>query len=136
MSGSPPDLRWFVDETSMGLGKMLAIARTDVVHPGHFFLPSVPTGTIDTVWMPIVAGMDLVVISRDKRIRTKPAELAAFRAAGLRVFWIAGRKDLSNWESIKLMVKWWERMEEIVRDRGDGPWFQAVSDGAIREFTV
>lgn len=120
----------------MGLGKMLAIAREDVAHPGHYDLPSVPTGTIDTVWMPIVAAMDLVVISRDKRIRTKPAELAAFRAAGLRVFWIAGKKDLSNWENLKLMVKWWDRMDEIVRDRGAGPWFQAVSDGAIREFAV
>ncbi len=136
MGAGPTGLRWFVDETSMGLGKMLAIAREDVAHPGHYDLPSVPTGTIDTVWMPIVAAMDLVVISRDKRIRTKPAELAAFRAAGLRVFWIAGKKDLSNWENLKLMVKCWDRMDEIVRDRGAGPWFQAVSDGAIREFAV
>lgn len=136
MSAGASGLAWFVDETSMGLGKMLAIARADVVHPGHFLLPTVPTGTRDLDWMPIVAGMRLAVISRDKRIKTKPAELAAFRAAGLRVFWLAGKRDLSNWECIRLMVKWWDRMEEIVRDRGDGPWFQAVSDGAIREFTV
>ena len=136
MSAGPTGLRWFVDETSLGLGKMLAIARTDVVHPGHYNLASVPPGTPDTVWMPVVASMGLVVISRDKRIRTKPAELAAFRAVGLRVFWLAGKKDLSNWESIKLVIKWWDRLEEIVADRGDGPWFQAVSDGAIREFAV
>ena len=136
MAAGPSGLRWFVDETSLGLGKMLAIARTDVVHPGHFNLGNVPTGTADTVWMPIVASLGLVVISRDKRIRTKPAELAAFRAAGLRVFWISGKRDLSNWENLKLMVKWWDRMEEIVRDRGAGPWFQAVSDGAIREFAI
>ena len=78
---------------------MLAIARDDVLHPGHFGLPSVPTGTLDTVWMPVVAGLGLVVISRDKRIRTKPAEIAAFRTAGLRVLWIAGKKDLSNRDS-------------------------------------
>lgn len=86
--------------------------------------------------MPIVALMGLVVISRDKRIRTKPAELAAFRAAELRVFWLAGKKDLSNWESIKLIVRQWDRMEQIVEDRGEGPWFQAVSSGGVREFTV
>lgn len=132
----PTGLRYFVDETSLGLGKMLAIARTDVVHPGHRSLPSVPTGTLDVEWMPIVADMDLVVISRDKRIRTKPAELDAFRALALRVFWIAGKRDLSNWENLVLIVKWWDRMEEIIHDRGAGPWFHAVSDGAIREFTV
>lgn len=135
MTGST-GLRFFVDETSLGLGKMLAIARTDVVHPGHRNLPSVPTGTLDTDWMPIISGMDLVVISRDKKIRSKPAELDAFRSGGLRVFWIAGKRDLSNWENLVLMVKWWDRMEEIIRDRGPGPWFYAVSDGAIREFTV
>ena len=136
MATRPVVRAWFVDETSLGLGKMLAIARDDVVHPGHHDLPSVPTGTLDTVWMPIIAALGLVVISRDKRIRSKPAEIAAFRAAGLRVFWIAGKKDLSNWENLKLIVKWWDRMEEIVRDRGAGPWFHAVSDGVIREFTV
>ncbi len=26
------------------------------------------------------------------------------------------------------MVTWWDGMEEIVRDRGDGPWFHVVSD--------
>ena len=127
---------WFVDETSLGLAKMLAIARDDVLHPGHHDLPLVPTGTLDPVWMPIVAGMGLVVISRDKRIRTKPAELATFTSAGLRVFWIAGKRDLNNWETLKLIVKWWDRMEQIVRDRGPGPWFQAIHDTRIRELTV
>jgi hypothetical protein len=97
--------RFFVDETSLGLGKALAIARHDVVHPGHPDLPSVPRGTLDPDWMPIVSAMGLVVISRDKRIRTKPAELAAFRECGLRVFWLAGKRDLSNWESLVLMVR-------------------------------
>lgn len=128
--------RWFVDETSLGLGKMLAIARADVLHPGHHLLPSVPTGTLDTVWMPIVAGMDLVVISRDKRIRTKPAELAALRAVGLRVFWISGRRDMSNWDNLRLIVKWWDRMNNVVHDRLTGPWFYAVSDGALTEIAV
>lgn len=136
MAAARVDPKWFVDETSLGLAKMLAIARDDVLHPGHPALPSVPTGTLDTVWMPIVSGMDLVVISRDKRIRTKPAELAAFKSAGLRVFWVAGKRDLSNWGNLKLIVKWWDRMEEIVRDRGSVPWFQAIHHTRIRELTV
>jgi PIN domain-containing protein len=128
--------KWFVDETSLGLAKILAIARDDVVHPGHFSLPEVPTGTYDEVWMPIVARKDLVVIGRDKKIRTKPAELAAFKRLRLRAFWIAGKRDLSNWENLKLIVKWWDRLEEIVDDLGPGPWFYAISDGAIREIAV
>ena len=135
MTGST-GLRFFVDETSLGLGKMLAIARPDVVHPGHRNLPSIPTGTLDIDWMPVVSRLDLVVISRDKKIRTKPAELDAFRASRLRVFWIAGKRDLSNWDNLVLVVKWWPRIEETIRDRGPGPWFYAISDGMLREFTV
>ena len=86
--------------------------------------------------MPIDSSMDLIVISRDKRIRSKPAELDAFRACGLRVFWIAGKRDMSNWANLVLMVKLWDRLEEIVRDRGPGPWFYAISVGAVREIPV
>jgi hypothetical protein len=99
-------------------------------------LPSVPTGTLDIGWISIVPSMDLVLISRDKRIRSKPAELDAFRACGLQVFWSAGKRDMTNWENLVLMVKWWGRLEEIIRDRGPGPWFYAISDGVVREIAV
>jgi len=127
---------WFVDETSLGLARALATARRDVVHPGHPRLPEVPRDTDDIDWMPVVAARGLVVISRDRHIRTKPAELAALREHGLRAFWIAGKRDMSNWQNLVLLVKWWERLEDIVRDRPTGPWFYAISDGAIREIYV
>lgn len=136
MATGPRGLRFFVDETSLGLGKCLAAARRDLVHPGHARIPSVPTGTLDTDWMPTVALLGLVVISRDRHIRTKPAELAAFRAHGLRVFWIAGKRDLSNWEYLVRIVRWWDRLEEIVRDRGPGPWFYAINEGSVTEIPV
>lgn len=41
--------------------------------------------------------MDLIVTSRDRHIKSKPAELAAFRDHRLRAFWIAGDKDLPSW---------------------------------------
>jgi hypothetical protein len=75
------DLRYFVDESLMGLGKALAIARRDVVHPGHPLIPEVPVGALDTDWIPAVARRDLVAICRDRRIRTKSGELAILRAS-------------------------------------------------------
>jgi len=54
----------------------------------------------------------------------------------LRVFWIAGRKDLSNWDYVVRLVRRWEDVEEILANRGPGPWFMAISDTAIRELTV
>jgi hypothetical protein len=83
-------LRFYVDESALGLGKALESARKDTIHAGHKLIPECPLGTLDPDWIPAVAARGLVVIARDRRIRTKPAEIQTFRDAGLRVFWIAG----------------------------------------------
>jgi hypothetical protein len=129
-------LRFYVDESALGVGKALEIARTDVVYPGHRLLPEVPLGTLDPDWMPLVAQRGLVVICRDRHIRTKPAELEAFRAHDLRAFWIAGKRDLSNWDSLVRLVRRWPDIEEVLRLRGPGPWFYSVTDERVTEFFV
>jgi hypothetical protein len=90
MTAVAGQLRFFLDENLLGLAKAMEIARRDVVHPGHPLLPAVPLGALGTQWIPTVAAAGLVVIGRDRRIRTKPAELALLRQHRLRVFWIAG----------------------------------------------
>jgi len=130
------DLRFFVDETTLGVGRALAMVRGDVVHPGHRRLPGVPAGALDTEWMPIVADLGLVVISRDRHIKSKAAELAAFHAAGLRAFWIAGDKDLGNWENLTRLVRWFERIERIIAAKGPGPWMYALNLTSVTELFV
>jgi hypothetical protein len=44
MPPDPANLRFFVDESILGVGKALAIARTDVIHTGHPLIPEVPLG--------------------------------------------------------------------------------------------
>jgi len=129
-------LRFFVDENALGLGKALAAARRDVVHPGHRLIPTVPLGTLDPVWMPDVAARGLVVIGRDKRIRTKPGELALFRSTGLRVLWIAGIQDLTSWGYLVRIVRRWQDIEALLASRPTGPWFFAVGDTRLSEIAV
>jgi hypothetical protein len=129
-------LRFYVDESALGLGKTLAAARRDAVHPGHPLVPQLPLGTLDVDWIPVVAGLGLVVIARDRRIRTKPAELLAFRDAGLRVLWIAGKRDLSTWDWLTRLVRQWRTIERTIDDRGPGPWFLAVNDNGLSEITI
>lgn len=64
MAADPDNLRWYVDESALGIGKTLA--RTDTIHVGHPLIPECPMGVPDTVWIPVVASRDLVVIGRDK----------------------------------------------------------------------
>ena len=86
--------------------------------------------------MPIVAARGLVVIGRDKRIRSRPQELQYLKAAGLRVFRIGGKRDLSTWDWLTRLVRHWDQMEEIVRSRGPGPWFYVVNENSVVELDV
>jgi len=105
MTPDPDLLRFYVDESALGIGKTLAAARRDTIHVGHALIPECPLGTPDTEWMPAVAARDLVVIGRDKRIRSRPQEVRYLKAAGLRVFRIGGKRDLSTWDWLTRLVR-------------------------------
>lgn len=125
--------RFYVDESALGLGRTLTAARKDVIHVGHPLIPECPFGTSDEVWMHAVAARGLVAIGRDKHIRTRPTERAAIRASGLRVFRIGGKQDQSTWDWLGRFVRYWNRMERIVADRPEGPWFYLVNQTGLSE---
>jgi hypothetical protein len=136
MTADASRLRFYVDENSLGLAKTLAMARKDTIHPGHFLIPEAPLGALDTVWMPAVAARNLAVIGRDRKIRTRPAEVALLRAHGLRVFWIAGKKDLTTWDEVVRLVRLWGDIESLLTNRGPGPWFMRIHEREITELPI
>ena len=79
-------VRFYVDESAAGLGLALAAARKDTIHVGHPLIPECPRGARDIDWIPEVAARGLVVITRDKKLRTKPVEIQTLWNHGLRVF--------------------------------------------------
>lgn len=136
MTADANSLRFYVDESALGLGKTLAAARKDTIHPGHKLIPECPPGTYDTDWIPAVAERGLIVIARDRHIRTRPQEIAALREAGLRVFWIAGKRDLVTWEWLRRLVRHWEQIERTIEARGAGPWFSAVNENGVTDLAI
>ncbi len=86
--------------------------------------------------MPIVATRQLVVIGRDKRIRSRLQELLYLKEAGLRVFEIGGKRDLSTWDWLTRLVRHWDTVEAIVRSRGPGPWLYIVNENAVVELQL
>ncbi|WP_031160521.1 hypothetical protein [Streptosporangium roseum] len=132
----PQSLRFFVDETSLCVGRALALLRRDVIHTHHRLIPEVPLGTLDDDWIPKVAARELVVITRDKRIRTKHAKAMLYAQNGLRVFWIAGKRDLSNWDTMCLLTRQWDDIEREIKERGPGPWFMAVNETKLSDVRI
>ena len=123
--------RFFIDENVIGLGRALAEARDDVLHPGHPDLPEVPLRTQDPDWLPVVADRGLVVIGRDKRIRYKAGERQLWLDHGLRVVALTGTKDMTTWEMLELVVKQWHRLEKTIKEHGVGPWWASWTAGGI-----
>jgi hypothetical protein len=130
-------LRFFVDEQVLGLAHALAAARADTVHPGHWALPSVPLGTADIDWMREVGGThghDLVVITRDKRIKRRSAEAETLRDEGVRAFFLTGKNDMNNWDLLQVVVARWKNMEKHINNNGAGPWTMSVPmSGSARD---
>lgn len=136
MVAKPDRLRFYVDESALGLAKTLTYARDDVIHAGHPLIPECPLGSLDPDWIAEVAARDLIVIGRDKHIRTRPAEVKQLAAAGLRVFRIGGKRDATTWGWLTWLVRHWDRVEEIIRTRGPGPWFYVITERAVTELDI
>ena len=128
--------RFFVDENDLALGRCLALARKDVLHPGHVQLPEVPLGAPDAVWLPIVGGLGLVVITRDKKIRSRPVEAELVVAAGIRGFVLTSAGDLSTWDTLSLLVRQWDALGRYLTEHPSGPWLAAVTSQGVRPLGI
>ena len=122
---------YFVDENIIGVGRALAAVRPDVVHPGHTDLPSVPEGTLDPDWIPIVGSADLVLITRDKKMRFRPGERALLAEYHLRVMALTSASKMTSWDMLGLLVRRWERMEKAIRDYGSGFWWCSITTQGV-----
>lgn len=124
---------YFTDENTLGLGKPLRRSgRGDVLYPGHEDLLEVPLGTLDLDWMPVVAQRDLIVLTRDKHIRTRPAELRVYIEHGVRSVWLGAKQDLGPRDQVELFLKHEARLRREIIKRGDGPWAMAMSPSGVR----
>lgn len=130
--GCPPSLRWF-DSMWTRARSALGAARKDVVYVGHRLIPECRLGTPDPEWMEAVARRELVVIGRDKRIRSRPGEREVLRDQGLRILRIGGTKDLSTWDWLCRFARHWEAIEDVVAARPRGPWFYLVNANDLAE---
>lgn len=124
---------YFTDENTLGLGKLLRrIGREDVRYPGHEELPEVPRGTDDQDWLAVVGALGLIVLSRERRIRSRPAELRAYHEHGVRSVWIGAKQDLGPRQQLEIFLQHEERLKREIIKRGPGPWAVAMSPSGVR----
>lgn len=123
---------FFVDENDLALGKALEGAHGDVVYPGHPDLPLVPRGSLDDEWLPVIGRQQLVVITRDQKIRYRVVEKQMWLDHKVRGFVLTGRKSQSTAASLAVLAKRWTDITALVEARPDGPWMYGVTEERLR----
>lgn len=79
----------------------------------EWFEPRYPSDTPDEQWLADAGSNNWLVIVRDKKIRTRPAERQAVRDHQVGCFVIVVKKSLNRWEYLRLIVCHLDEMEEI-----------------------
>jgi hypothetical protein len=83
----------------------------------------------------VVGERQLVVITRDKRIRTRPVERLAWCDYGVRGFVLTGRTSQSTWDSLRIIARRWDDIEEMIEARPAGPWMVSLT-GNMRDIPL
>lgn len=87
-------------------------------------------GTKDEDWLPFVGNNGYILVTRDKKITKRRAELEAYKRHKVGAFILTGKK-LSIWAQVKQLILAWEKMK-ILAEKTPRPFaFQIRSKGKI-----
>lgn len=128
-------VRYLADENAIGLAKVLLrdYGRTDVTHIGHPGLPQIPRGSPDLQWLPIAGRKRWIVLTRDRRIKSRPAELLTFAEHGVRLVWVGGKQDHTSGDLAAIFVAHQARLDRLITKMGAGPWALSMTPTGVRE---
>lgn len=99
-----------MDQDLLGLAKLLVQLRSEVTYPGdpggvvhRRQRPPSPTnvGDPDVEWIPVVAARGWLIISRDGKIQTRYAEIAAVRDNNAGMVRLVGEAGHSTWHQLE-----------------------------------
>ena len=85
----------------------------------------------DTGWLEHCGRNEWLAVTRDKRIRTRPAERAMLREASVGAFILTSPSNLARWEQLRLFARHLDEMERLFQNT-PRPFVYAVSDYGMR----
>ena len=126
----------FADENILPVGRRLAKLPEagTVLYPGHEDIPELPLGAKDTeIFQEIGADRrNLLFITRDKKIRTRPIERAKLHEASVRAVILTGRGDMTPNGIYDLILKHWDEIAAVDASRS-GPCMFSLTTRGLRE---
>jgi hypothetical protein len=136
----PAVVRFYIDADVLGLAKVLVQVRSDVTYPGD------PGGTLhrrtrpacpikssevkDDIWIPQVAVLGWLIVTRDANILNNRAEIAAVRESGARMICLAGSEAIGTWAQLEVFLCQWRAVEGTLDQ--PGPFIYSATRTSLR----
>lgn len=136
----PAVVRYYIDADVLGLAKILVQVRSDVTYPGdpggvmhRRARPACPVSTPQTdddVWIPQVAALGWLIVTRDSNIADNRAEIAAVRESGARMVSLAGPDAIGTWAQLEILLSQWRAIEHLLD--AAGPYVYSATRTSLR----
>ncbi|GAY16234.1 hypothetical protein [Mycobacterium sp. shizuoka-1] len=122
------EIVYVVDENLLRLGKGMVAVRRDAGRFTEAPLDELlPEGIDDVDWIPIVGDNGWVVITNDRRIRTRPAESQLAIEHRLKVVHLHGAVGTAlAWDQLIRVTGRWNAVERQVASNPSGPWWLSL----------
>jgi len=100
----------FIDRSiPRGVADALKLVRDDV----RWLEDEFPHDAPEALWLAEIGERGWVVVSRDKKIRTRPGERQALTEAGVGCFILTQKQPFTRWEYLKLLARTLDEMEFV-----------------------
>jgi PIN like domain len=126
------DVDYVVDENLLSLGNAMVAVRRDTARFSRAPVDELlPRGILDTEWIPIVGDRGWVMITNDRRLRTRPAEAELAIAHRLKVVHLHGKvANQPAWDQLVRVATRWSNVED--QQKKPGPWWLSLRPGPPR----
>lgn len=120
-------VRYYIDADLLGLAKLLVQVRTDVTYPGdpggelhkrHRPACPVRPEAKDTEWLPTIAGLGWLIITRDWHIGDHTREIAAVQENKARMVTLASNNASTKFDQLELLMRRWRDIEKLLDTPG------------------
>lgn len=84
--------------------------------------------------MPAVAAQGWLIITRDRKIQRRPAELAAVRDNAAKMVAIASEEKLDIWRELEVVMVQWRAIERLLER--PGPFIYTATRTSLKPVTL
>jgi len=125
-------MKFFLDNNlSRKLADGLKAFGEEVEHLRESFSEDAP----DTAWLPYVGRNNMVLLTRDMRIRYHPVEIKSLKRHNVGAFFVTG-KNLNRCRIIQLVVRKWPDMKKIAENKNPPFAYKVPWRGQIKNIPL